>query len=330
MKQRFYTFMATMFVALLLVSCNLMSPASSGRPFEVLVVANTETQQKAIDNALETYVEGLPQPELSFRLMHTNMQGYDSTMKLVRNIVIADVQDIYTTTKVKVAKNTYANHQIILTIQSPSDSELATYVAKNSDKLVEYINKAEIDRQVAVLKKDHSQVALHLTDSLFGCKVLLPKDFISTKKAKDFLWIGTKSTSSERFFIMYSYPYSTTDVFTKEYFVSKRDSVLKENIPGGVEGSYMKTDSAFTAVRNTTVQGKYAMEAKGLWNMAGDFMGGPYVSHIRVDTVNNRIVTAEVFIYAPEKSKRNLVKQMEASLYTVELPATEANVQKKK
>lgn len=330
MKKRFYTFVATMFATLLLASCNLMNPASSGRPFEVLVVANTEAQQKAIDNALETYVEGLPQPELSFRLMHINKQGYDGTMKLVRNIVIADVQDIYTTTKIKVAKNTYANHQVILTIQSPSDSELATYISKNGDKLVEFINKAEIDRQVSVLQKDHSQLAISLVDSLFGCKVLLPKEFVSTKKAENFLWIGTQSTSSERFFIMYSYPYKTTDVFTKEYFVSKRDSVLKENIPGGMEGSYMKTDSEFTNVRHIKVHGKYAMEAKGLWNMSGDFMGGPYVSHVRVDTVNNRIVTSEVFIYAPEKSKRNLIKQMEASLYTVELPAPMVNEKKKK
>ena len=54
--------------------------------------------------------------------------------------------------------------------------------------------------------------------------------------------------------------------------------------------------------------------------MKGDFMGGPYVSHTRLDEKNQRIITAEIFVYSPDKMKRNLVRQMEASLYTLKLP----------
>ena len=62
------------------------------------------------------------------------------------------------------------------------------------------------------------------------------------------------------------------------------------------------------------------MEARGLWRMKGDFMGGPYVSHTRLDEKNQRIITAEIFVYSPDKMKRNLMRQMEASLYTLRLP----------
>ena len=54
--------------------------------------------------------------------------------------------------------------------------------------------------------------------------------------------------------------------------------------------------------------------------MEGDFMGGPFVSHSRVDEKNHRVVVAEVFVYSPEKMKRNLLRQVEASLYTLKLP----------
>ena len=37
-------------------------------------------------------------------------------------------------------------------------------------------------------------------------------------------------------------------------------------------------------------------------------------------TENQRIITAEIFVYSPDKMKRNLVRQMEASLYTLRLP----------
>lgn len=54
----------------------------------------------------------------------------------------------------------------------------------------------------------------------------------------------------------------------------------------------------------------------------GDFMGGPYVSHVRLDKVNQRIIVSEIFVYSPDKMKRNLVRQMEASLYTLKLPGS--------
>jgi len=96
--------------------------------------------------------------------------------------------------------------------------------------------------------------------------------------------------------------------------------VMKANIPGFKEGVYMSTDSLLTDVRPINVQNSYTMEARGLWRMKGDFMGGPYVSHTRLDEKNQRIITAEIFVYSPDKMKRNLVRQMEASLYTLKLP----------
>ena len=103
---------------------------------------------------------------------------------------------------------------------------------------------------------------------------------------------------------------------------------MRVNIPGAREGMYMETDTLMTKVKGLNVQGQYALEARGLWRVKADMMGGPFVSHARVDTVNNRVVVAEVFVYSPDTRKRGLIRQMEASLYTLRLPgekATQAN-----
>jgi hypothetical protein len=39
-----------------------------------------------------------------------------------------------------------------------------------------------------------------------------------------------------------------------------------------------------------------------------------------VDRPNGRVVVVEAFVYAPEKKKRDLMRQLEASLYTLNLP----------
>ena len=54
--------------------------------------------------------------------------------------------------------------------------------------------------------------------------------------------------------------------------------------------------------------------------MKDDCMGGPFVSHSRIDTETNRVVVVEGFVYAPEKMKRGLIRRLEGSLYTLQLP----------
>ena len=45
-------------------------------------------------------------------------------------------------------------------------------------------------------------------------------------------------------------------------------------------------------------------------------MGGPFVAHAIADSIHKRIVVAEAFVYAPEQLKRNIMRQLEAALYT--------------
>ena len=178
----------------------------------------------------------------------------------------------------------------------------------------------EMNRQITLLEEKHSNFISQKIDSLFGCDIWIPSELNNSKTGEDFFWASTNTGSADRNFVMYSYPYTDKDTFTKEYFVHKRDSVMQVNIPGFKEGVYMSTDSLLTDVRPISVHNDYTMEARGLWRMKGDFMGGPFVSHTRLDQKNQRIITAEIFVYSPDKMKRNLVRQMESSLYTLRLP----------
>ena len=58
---------------------------------------------------------------------------------------------------------------------------------------------------------------------------------------------------------------------------------------------------------------------RGLWEMEGDAMGGPFVAHCWKDSVTGKTMTALAFVYAPEMKKRNKIKQLEAVLYTMKV-----------
>ena len=153
-----------------------------------------------------------------------------------------------------------------------------------------------------------------------GDVLTIPVDIKKMKVCEDFIWASNDALSGLQNIVIYSYPYVTEKVFRKGVYIALRDSFMKKNIPGGKPNQYMATDKNHVEVKNITVRGEYAQEARGLWHMENDAMGGPFVAHSVVDTVNNRIIVVEGFVYAPEKMKRTMIRRLEAALYTLRVP----------
>ena len=119
-------------MSVLFVACgngkkkSMFTPTSSGRAYEVLVVIDLDMWERpagrALFDVLDSDVPGLPQSERSFRIMYTDPSNYDATLKIIRNIIVVEVnKDLYTQPKLKSAQNVYAAPQSILTIQAPDE-----------------------------------------------------------------------------------------------------------------------------------------------------------------------------------------------------------------
>ena len=305
---------------------SLFTPVSSGRPYEMLVVIDKGMWERpagrALFDVLDSDVPGLPQPERSFRISQIIPSKFDRGFRIFRNIIDVDIQPIYTQPKLKYSRDSYASPQMIMTIQAPDEQSFEEFVAKNRQVIADFFTKAEMNRQINLLKEKYSPVVAAKVGSIFGCDVRIPAELERYKEGKDFLWASSdnNSTNTSLNFVIYSYPYTDKNTFTKDYFVHKRDSVMKINIPGAREGQYIQTDADYVDVKDFAVKGEYAFEARGLWYMENDMMGGPFVSHARVDRPNGRVVVVEGFVYAPEKKKRDLMRKLEAALYTLNLP----------
>lgn len=108
--KRLAFYLSLALVVLALASCkgegkSLITPASSGRPYEILVVADDDcwmSPDSALFHVLDTDVPGLPQPERSFRISRVRTAYYDRTMRLFRNIIMVDINpQLYTQVKFK-------------------------------------------------------------------------------------------------------------------------------------------------------------------------------------------------------------------------------------
>lgn len=322
--------LSILLAAMLFVACGgengTFKRSAVGNPYEVLVVCSQEFWDspagRALENALDTDIPGLPQSERSFRISRVN--ELSNMTRPFRNIINVDINErFYTRTLFKYSKDLFAKPQMIMTIQSPSNAQFTEYVNENSKLIVDFFTAAEMNRQIEILKKRHCTTALETVNEMFGCELLIPVEMSGEKRGEDFVWLSDFNSVNPEIlsFVMYSYPYTSVDNFSLENYTQKRDSVMKANMPGGKPGQYIQTEPGYVMLTETSHKDRYLQIARGLWYMENDMMGGPFVSHSVVDELNNRVIVVEAFVYAAGQKKGRFIRKLEASLYTLKLPA---------
>ena len=148
---------------------------------------------------------------------------------------------------------------------------------------------------------------------------------VTCRPAKDstFFWCTDNFASKQSYLVVYSVPYTDQNIFTLEGAVAVRDSVMGANIEGSDSTQHMETNRnvVLPEYKALNIGGRYVGELRGMWRMRNGMMAGPFICHIRLDEVNKRVVFAEGFCYAPNEGKRLLIRNLEASLYTLKLPS---------
>ncbi len=305
----------------------LLTPSSSGNPYEVMVVAEDSIWDgyagRALRRVLNKPVPMLPQDEPSFHVTRIRPKNYDRIMNLFRNIIVFKIDDDFRQGKIKFERNVFAYPQAIVTIHAPNTRVASSYITENTTSIIDFFYNEELNRQVESLNFSYNPIFSDSLKKVLGCDMLIPPDIAKMKIGKDFIWASNDGLQTVQNIVVYAYPYSTQKVFDKHSFIALRDTFMGRNIPGYNPGSVMQTNPECVDVRNYTQNGQFIQEARGLWEMSGDAMGGPFVSQSRVDSVNNRVIVTEAFVYAPSKMKRSMIRRLEASLYTLRMNVKE-------
>jgi hypothetical protein len=88
----------------------------------------------------------------------------------------------------------------------------------------------------------------------------------------------------------------------------------------GAEGSYMRISSepqSMYITPDVEINGRQWTEMRGWWEVANDFMGGPFVSYVTVDAAASEALVIAFGLYAPEDPQRNLLRELEHLIYTL-------------
>ncbi len=113
-------------------------------------------------------------------------------------------------------------------------------------------------------------------------------------------------------------PYENKSQLTKEGLKEIRNMLGREYVSTTLDSSFMKVNDRdlplFVSV--TEINGHYALEGRGIWEMENDFLGGPFVSYLINDEANKQLVMVDGFVLAPGRKKRELMEELVQVLQT--------------
>ncbi|MCA1741058.1 MAG: DUF4837 family protein, partial [Bacteroidales bacterium] len=96
------------------------------------------------------------------------------------------------------------------------------------------------------------------------------------------------------------------------------EKVTSAEVKGPDGGSFMIIEKQIpVSCRSFRRHGTDYIEMRGLWTLEGGFMGGPFISYAFIDEETSRAVVVTGFVYAPKEEKRELLRQVEALMYTL-------------
>ena len=311
---------------ILLSGCNRgkenQLPKSTGMPYEVVLEGDTDS---IVTKMLTEDVTGLPQPEPLCRLIQVKKGKTRGNYLLVRTRIVVNIGERDFSVTLRHDEN--ASPQNIIRISAQSAQQLRERL--NGERLRQIVDEVELKHLADIISSNPSKQNREMQDEIkkmFGIDMKIPAAMNASKKAKDFIWISNNASSGmQNLLVMKVKSEERRMKNSNAFHVNDKaliDSILRNNMPGETDNMYMVIPH---------------LSERGLWEMKGDAMGGPYVMHCihrqqsqaadskakqqtakqlssRQQGYNLYIIA---FVYAPEMKKKILIKQLEAAISTI-------------
>lgn len=326
-------FLLFSFFAFLLQSCGGSNadlwPNATGKAGEMLLIVDDNKWKSPVGDSLrETFaadVFGLPQDEPMFDIINIPGKAFSSLFETHRNIVRVRISPQNEENFVKMKRNVWSRPQIYFEISAKNDSAFYSMFSKYKSSIVDSLLLADRENYIQGFKKFKAAETKRLLRQK-GIELDIPSGFTIKDNKKEFVWITHETTVLTQGLFVFFVDYTDTAQFQRNMLIHQIDSVLKKNVPGPVDNSYMQIESQIESeYTKYLTNNNFTVELRGLWNTEGYAMGGSYVAIAVPEVQRNRITILFGFVFAPKLSKRNYQRQMEALMSTIRFVSVPVN-----
>lgn len=304
-------------------------PNISGKAGEVLVVADRGPWdayfQDVVTEHLCADVPYLAMKEPQYNVITVTPSNFSQMFQIHRNIILFNVNAGVSVPGVTYKYDRWAKPQIVITVNAATSEEAVQLFNDNAATIMGAIEQKERERIIANTRAYQERSLAVAVKDFIGGDMVFPSGYKLKKRGDNFMWISYETTYIQQGFFIYYYPaQGKAEELTAEALVAQRNKVLRQEVPGMVDGSYMTTgDYLEPFVKYGAYKGIKFAELRGLWEVEGDFMGGPFASHTFYTPDGLNLVCIEAYVYAPKYNKRHYLRQVESLLYGFQWPKDE-------
>lgn len=326
------------------------SPAF-GTANHMVVVADQELWESAVGDTFRYYFSSaypiLPQPESIFNLKHWtpgevksepvrqrqrtylilgNLSDEESSAsKMIledlgaKNRERAKSEETFNST---MGKNKWADGQTLVYLFGNSDEALIENIKAKFPAISKRINEADSDLFAAtVYAAGEGGLLGDKIKETLGVSIRMPKDYVVAIEEQNMMWLRKETDFLSSNIFLHKLTYQNKEQFTKEGIKAIRDSLGRKYVSTDVDNTYMRTNDVDLPMltKVVTLNGNYAIEARGIWDIVNDFMGGPYLSYLIHNPTTNELLFVDGFVHAPGKKKRDYMQHLELIFQTIKI-----------
>jgi hypothetical protein len=322
-------------------------PGSFGKLNQITVIADEYIWDGIVGDTFSYYFESpypiMPSPEPIFDLRFFTAQQIkaDELRRQLRTyVVLADLSksDSPTTRMIRedfgaekfekalndpsfnslLGQDKWARDQVIIYLFGNGEQALIESIVTNFPAAATRINRhdeSQLESNIYAVRKNDIGIQNDIL-TLYNLEMSIPADYkrVMLDKENYFLWLR-KDTKEDILNILFTkVPYEGTQQFDRDSIIALRDRLGKTYISSDIEESYMKTNIVDLPIQEQVFKlggEAYTKEIRGIWEMENDYKGGPYFSYLIHNEKAAELVFIDAFIFAPGKSKRNFMQQME-------------------
>lgn len=318
-------------------------PTAIGVPNQLTIIADDAIWNGPLGDTLRYYFSSaypiLPQPEPIFDLRHFSPEDvYGEPLNRGRRtyLVFGNLSDENSKTSqmikkdlgpgnadrarrepeynTTIAHDKWAKGQMIVYLFGNNSDELIKNIKENFSAIGSRINEADkpsIDASVYLGKTNYKLI--EEVKNNFGVYLKIPGDYFQAISDENTMWLRKENEYLSSSILIHKLPYQDKSQFSQQGIKKIRDKLGKKYISSEVEATYMRTNDVDLPmfVETVDLNGNYAMEARGIWDIVNDYMGGPFISYLVLSPDSKELILVDGFVHAPGKKKRKFMQHLE-------------------
>ena len=326
-----------------------------GQANRLCVIADQDVWEGEIGDSIR-YLFGaaypiLPQPEPLFDLQHftpeeLNLDPYRKELRTY--LIVGDLSNpesptVKSITKdlgpenlrkareqsdfnTKVGYDKWAQGQTLVYLFGYSKDKILDAAERNFAGIVNKLHKTDKEQFEARLYfgGENKLVEQKIKDQ-FEMDIRIPNDYFLAIQDTETIWLRKETEFLSSNILIHKTPYTSKDQLTKEGIKNLRDELGKEYVSTEIEDTYMRTNDVDLPMLTQAIDlnGAYAIEARGIWDIVNDFMGGPFLSYLILNKEKNELIFIDCFVHAPGKKKRDYMMHLEYIIESAKFSTTQ-------